>query len=184
MRIGLCPQPHRLVSHICTPHLCESQKESLVCRQPVNLQRLLTAQNIHQRHVRQTQPAIIGNVLAFSQLPVQLQIASHNKFAILFLNAAGPLVELFRVGRRPPVHQIAFGIELSTLIVKAVRQFVPNYSADTAVVHCIVKLCVVERRLQNARRKIDVVHLRIVIRIHRWWCHLPLLLIHGLADLS
>ena len=44
-------------------------------------------------------------------------------------------------------------------------------------------LVVVERRLQNARREVDVVHLRIVVGVDRRWRHVPFQAVHRLADL-
>ena len=56
-------------------------------------------------------------------------------------------------------------------------------SADRAVVHRVVCVRVEERRLQNACRKHDLVHVGVVIRIHRGRCHAPVSPVDRFADL-
>ncbi len=50
-------------------------------------------------------------------------------------DAVSALLEFRRVLLRPPVAQIAVGIELTALIVEAVRQLMPDYGSDSAEVH-------------------------------------------------
>ena len=57
----------------------------------------------------------------------------------------------------PPVTEIAVSVELAPLIVEAVSEFVTDHRADAAEIHGIVGLIIVERRLQDASRKRDVV---------------------------
>jgi len=92
------------------------------------------------------------------------------------------LFELFRVLGRPPVAQIPLRVELASLVVEPVRQLVPDDGPDRAEVHRVVELLVEERRLQDAGGEVDVVHERVVVRVHRRRRHLPLAAIHRLAD--
>src|SRR5437899_11857974 len=82
-------------------------------------------------------------------------------------DAIGSLAELLEVVRRPPHHQIAVGVKLRALIVKAVRHLMTDHGADAAVVESIVSFWIVKRRLENAGGKNDLVELWIVIGIDR-----------------
>ena len=84
----------------------------------------------------------------------------------------------------PPVLQIALGVELAAFVVEAVGQLVADGAAGVAVVGSIVDLGVVERRLQHAGGKVDVVHLRVVVGVDRGRRDVPLAVIDGLADLG
>ena len=72
MRIGLRPQPRRLFRHVVTPHLGPAEKESLLGAEPIDLRRLFASERIHQRHVGDAQPAVVGGVLAQRELAVQI----------------------------------------------------------------------------------------------------------------
>ena len=73
-------------------------------------------------------------------------------------------------------------VELATLVVEAVSEFVTDDSADAAKVHSIVCLVVVKRRLQNSRREGNVIQLRIVTGIDGAGWIGPVILVHGLAN--
>src|ERR1043166_5412590 len=55
--------------------------------------------------------------------------------------------------------------------------------ANGSEVYRIVSFAHEERRLQNAGREVDIVHLRVIIRVDCGRGHLPLQAIHRLADL-
>ena len=93
------------------------------------------------------------------------------------------LFELLGVLGRPPVVQVALGVELAAFVVEAVRQLVADHHADAAEVDGVVSAVVEERRLQNAGREVDVVHLRVVVGVDRGRRHVPLAAVHRLADL-
>ena len=135
------------------------------------------------RHIRQDQPTQIGNVLAFREFAVDLDIVNDRVSRVLVHDALRALFKLRAIFLGPPVAQIAFGVKLASLIVKAVRQFMANGAAGVAVIGSIIHLGIVERRLQNARGKVDVIHLRIVVSIHRGRSHAPLAAIQWFSDL-
>ena len=57
-----------------------------------------------------------------------------------------------------------------------------DHHADGAVVHRVVGVGVVERRLENGGREADFVGRGIVVGVHRLGRHVPLVLVHGLAQ--
>ena len=57
-----------------------------------------------------------------------------------------------------------------------------DHRADAAVIDCVVGIGVEERRLQNSSRENNLIHVRVVIGIHRRRCHSPFGAIHWLAD--
>ena len=63
------------------------------------------------------------------------------------------------------------------------RHFVADHGTDRAVVHGIIRVCIEERRLQNASRKNDFVTVRLIIRVHCRRRHAPVCGIDRLADL-
>ena len=84
------------------------------------------------------------------------------------------------------VHQsrrLPVGIVLPALIVEAVRHLVADDRADAAVVDRVVRLRIEERRLQNAGREHDLVHVRIVVGVHGRRRHAPFGAIDRFADL-
>src|SRR5215471_7888238 len=103
---------------------------------------------------------------------------------VLLDHACGPLIELFGIFRAPPVIEVTSAVELAAFIIETVREFVANDSSGIAIVHCVIHVVVVKRRLKNSGRKINVVHLRAVISVNRWRAHAPLSSIHRLADLG
>ncbi len=58
-----------------------------------------------------------------------------------------------------------------------------NGTAGIAIVRSVVHPGVIERRLENARGEVDVVHLRIEVGIHGGRRHAPFSMVHRLADL-
>ena len=58
-----------------------------------------------------------------------------------------------------------------------------DHHADGAVVHGVVSLGVVERRLEDGCREADLVGRRVIVGVHRLGRHVPLVLIDRLAEL-
>src|SRR6266542_2345621 len=105
-------------------------------------------------------------------------------FVELLHDAISSRIELLEIILRPPHYQVSVRVELRARVVEAMRHFVTNDGADTAIVERVVRLRIVEGRLQNSRGKNDLVHRRIVISIHCRRRHSPLSLIDRLANLA
>ena len=75
------------------------------------------------------------------------------------------------------------GIELAAFVVEAMREFVADGASGIAVVRRGIGFRIKQRRLQHAGGEIDVIHLRIVVGVHGRRSHVPLTVIHGLANL-
>src|SRR5579872_129301 len=74
-------------------------------------------------------------------------------------------------------------IELAALVVKSVRKFVSDCTARITVVRRSVRCWIERRRLEYSSRKVDVVHLRIVISVDGGRSHSPFATVDGFADL-
>ena len=168
--------------------LCVADEESLLRREAV-AHRLLRFLR-HRGHLglpchpAQDQAAQVGDVLAQRELAVDLDVVDDRVLRVLVDDALRALFERLRILLRPPVLQVTVGVELAALVVERVRQFVADGAARVAVVRSVVHLRVEQRRLQHAGREVDVVHLRIEVRVHRRRRHAPLGAVQRLADLG
>ena len=87
-----------------------------------------------------------------------------------------------RSASRPPVAQVAVGVELAALVVEAVGVLVADHDTDRAEVDRVVGAAVEERRLQDSRREDDLVVARVVVRVHRGRRHAPERAVGRLVD--
>src|SRR5205807_6733210 len=113
---------------------------------------------------------------------VDVDVIHNHILSVLVLDALGAFVELLPVFLGPPVFQIAFGVILAALIVKTVGQLMPNGASGIAVVGSVVDLGVVQGRLQDSGRKVDVIHLGVVVGIYGGRRHAPFAMVHGFAN--
>src|SRR6185437_4144551 len=159
MRIGLCQQPRAFICLVLAPHLGKAEPETLISRKAFfglsEFRILLDA--LAQRHQSDVAAAIVRSVLTQSEPAVEVNALQRRELAVLVGDTAGALLEFLAVRIRPPVAEIALGIELAALIVKAVGQFMANDHANAAKVHGFVRGLVKEGRLQNAGWEVDVV---------------------------
>jgi hypothetical protein len=72
-------------------------------------------------------------------------------------------------------------VRLASLIVEAVTDLVADHRADCAVIHCVIRVDVEERRLKNAGWKRDFVVGRAVLRVDRLRKHVPAPAFHRLS---
>ena len=135
-----------------------------------------------ERHERQPESTVVGAILTQRQMSVQMHVWHGAELLILVRDALGALLKLLTVLLGPPIVQIAVTIELTSLVVEAVRQFVANHSADGAEIHGVVARSAVERRLQDPGREVDIVFERIVICIDGWGRHAPLRAVNRFTD--
>ena len=133
--------------------------------------------------VGEERAAEIGNVFSAGELAVDVDVIHDDEFGELVAHAIDLLLEVLRVGFGPPILQVAGGVELAAFIVKAVGEFVSDGGASVAVVGRGVELRIIERRLQDSGREVDVVHLRIVVGVDGDGRHHPLVPVDGLTDL-
>ena len=96
-----------------------------------------------------------------------MQIIYGNVGRILIVHALGTRVELLTILFGPPIFEVALGVKLAAFVVEAVGKLVSDGAAGVSVVRCIVCFAVVNWRLQNPCREVDVVHLRVVVGVHR-----------------
>src|SRR5436305_4628910 len=120
MGIGFCQQAGTLWSPVFTPYLCESQEEPLLGTEAVfglvGAVFCILGHGILQRPESNADPTVISGVLAQRKAAIQVNVIHGNERTVLVSDAASAFVELGKVGRRPPVLEVALSIELAALI--------------------------------------------------------------------
>src|SRR5262249_46497595 len=58
--------------------------------------------------------------------------------------------------RLPPIAQAALGVDLASLVIEAMREFVADDRADRTIVHSAIRIHIEYRRLKYRCRKDDV----------------------------
>uniref|UniRef100_A0A182J3U6 Uncharacterized protein n=1 Tax=Anopheles atroparvus TaxID=41427 RepID=A0A182J3U6_ANOAO len=128
--------------------------------------------------------AVVGDVLALRSLAIELHADLVDRVAAVLLHqAGGPLVERLDRAIAPPAVQVAVAVEQSTLVVEAVGQLVPDHHPDATVVDRAREVTMVERWLQDAGRKHDLVLVAAVVSVHHGRCRVPGGFVHHLAEL-
>ena len=182
MWIGYRVHPLILGAIIFASPLRQADEKTLIGRESVTVFQCHIFGGILPGDVGQNRSAKVGNVLAFGQLRIDVDVVNDDVLRILVHDAVGVFHELIGVFLGPPVFQIPLGIELAAFVVEAVGQLVADGGAGIAVVRSVVQFGVVERRLQNTSGEIDVVHLRIEVGIDGGRRHAPFAAVHGLPD--
>src|SRR5882724_2524901 len=62
------------------------------------------------------------------------------------------------------------------------RDFMPDNSSYSPVVHRVIGLWIVEGWLHDARGEDDFIHAAAVVGVYRGWRHAPFRAVHGLPD--
>src|SRR5205807_4349121 len=163
MRIGRGPHAQVFRTLIGAGPLGKTHEESLIRRKAVGGLQVLAFVGVFPRDVAQYLAAQVGHIFTQGKLAVDVDVIHNHILSVLVLDALGAFVELLPVFLGPPVFQIAFGVILAALIVKTVGQLMPNGASGIAVVGSVVDLGVVQGRLQESGRMVDVVHLGVVI---------------------
>ena len=139
---------------------------------------------VKPRLPRQPQTAQVSQILAQRELAVEVNARNRLDGVILANHALSAIVELLFVAFGPPIEQVSVLVELAALVIEAVGQLVADGRTHVAVVGRVVFFAAEKRRLQIAGGKIHVVHLRVIVGVHGGRRHLPLALVHRLADLG
>src|SRR3989442_12661072 len=87
-------------------------------------------------------------------MPIHRKIRKRPVLVVLRSERFTCRFEMIEILFGPPIGQSALGVELTTLIVEAVTDFMTDHSSDRAVVMCGIGAGIEERRLQNRGRKI------------------------------
>jgi hypothetical protein len=125
----------------------------------------------------------VGDVLAQSQLAVDVLAGQRLVGRILCGQCGGPGGEALQVLRNPPVAEIACSVELAALVVERVADLVADHRADSAVVYGVIGLGVEKRRLQDRGWERDVAAGGVVVGVDGLRRGKPLLVVHRLAQL-
>src|SRR5205085_7655440 len=173
---------------LLAPYPAHAEEEALLGSVAVNLFCGLAARILSdgfaQGGQRDAGAAVIGGIFAQRQLAVELEVVYGDEVPVLVGDAAGALLKFLAILRRPPIAQIAAGIELAALIVEAVSELVANDVADAAEIDGIIHGFVEEWRLQNAGGEDDLVARAVVVGVDRRRRHAPFLAIERLIDLG
>lgn len=93
----------------------------------------------------------------------------------------GSLVKVMDGVVLPPSMQVAVFVELAALVVKSMRDLMPNHHTYAAIFHTSGKMAVVERGLQDSRRN----HWEWKLKFRRQWISIIIINISfGLLDLG
>ena len=96
-----------------------------------------------------------------------------NNTAVLISQFVRSQIELLRIFCRPPIFQISIFIILTTLIIKPMSHFMPDYNAYTSIIYSIIGIHIKERRLQDTGRETDFVRSRVIISVYCLRTHQP-----------
>ncbi len=186
MWVGEHLLPGGLGTGVFAPVLGKGDVEALRAGVAVDLCRRVDARLLRALeigHVGEQKAAVIRGVFAQGEPAVDVHVVHRNELAVLVHEAGGADLEVLFVLGGPPIVQVAVAVELRSLIVEAVRELMADDAADMAVVHREIGLLVVKRGLQNAGRKVNVVHAGVVIGVDGGRGHAPLEAVDRLADL-
>src|SRR5208282_2043400 len=187
MRIDQYPPPRFRIGHVLAPDLPVCKKVPL--RRSVSIDGLhgRVADDLVQRHVSQFQSSVVGGIFTQRQFAIKLNLTlvvlHGNKARILVGSAIRALFKFFGIVCGPPIAEIPIRIKLAPLVVEAVRKLMPDHHSDRAKVHRVIHLLAEKRWLQNARRKIDIVHRSAIVGVYRRRSHPPILAVRWPVDL-
>ena len=124
MWIGLHLQTDLLRGDAAAPALAESEEKLLNWRVAILILGQVDALPLGIRQesdIGQSQAAVVGGVLAQSQLAIHLHVIHSDKIAVLLHLAVCLFFKLLGIVRRPPVCEVSVAIVLSPLIVETMR---------------------------------------------------------------
>ena len=182
VRIGKQALARGLLVGLVAPDLAVAQEQPLIAGKPVENRRLLAVEREVIGGLGDGQARKVGDVLAQRQLAVD-EHALDRAVAIVLVDELGRArIEILAVVRRPPILQHALGVVFAALIVEAVADLMADHRADAAIIHGVVGIGIEEGRLQNRRRKDDLVQRGIVIGVHGLRRHAPFAAVDRLIE--
>src|SRR5262249_40294543 len=112
MRVGLEVQARQLVRLVGAPDLREREKEPLLLGKPRLLRQRSAIESRKQRHRGKPQTTGVGRIFTQRKLAALMQSAGADERPIFVNQTLLALIEGGAIGRRPPVIEVAFAIEL------------------------------------------------------------------------
>src|SRR6202011_5390357 len=91
---------------ILTGPLCIAHEKALFRRQTVARLQLSAGRLRPPGHVRKDQTSQVCYILAEGQAAIDVNVVDHDILSVLFDDALSPLLELMRIGVRPPVLEV------------------------------------------------------------------------------
>ena len=134
--------------------LGKSHEETLVGIEPVGALQVHGFRGVLPGGVGQDFTAQVGDVFAFGELRIDVNVVHDDILSVLIHDAFGALGKLFGILLGPPILQISFGVELAAFVVKPVSEFVSDGAAGVAIIRRGVLFRVVKRRLQTPAGKL------------------------------
>lgn len=133
------------------PGLTETDEEELFVGETRNNRGLivLIGVHVHISRVRRLQTTGVGDVLTLSQVTIHEVTRQGRELRVLLNDAVNTLLEGLRGTGSPPVNQLTSTIEISTLRIQRVSQFVTSNHTDTTIVHRIGEGRIEEGRLND-----------------------------------
>ena len=116
-------------------------------------------------------------------MAVEVLAGRHGEAVVLLGGAFGAGFKLLFVLVGPPLAHVAVEVVLGALVIKAVRHLVADDHADATEIDRRIQAVVIERRLKDAGREVDVVLRRVVVRVDRGRGHAPFGGVYRLAEL-
>jgi hypothetical protein len=175
---------HLLLPRLLAPRLSPGEEEPLGPAQAVEHRRGRASEREQVGLPGDGEAAEVADVLADRQCSVHVQFGrlARRERVVLVDQDPGPLLEGRAVRRLPPVGQSPRAVELRALVVEAVADLVADYRPDRTVVGGLVAIGVEEGRLQDGRRKDDLVQTRVVVGVDRLGRYQPLVAVDPVAD--
>ena len=164
-----------LTADLLPPAPGPRKEEPLGAGQTINYRRLLAVEAQEIGPVTDRQTTKIADVLAQGQAAVhRVSLCfSGGQLVVLVNQLLGEGVERGAVLIGPPIIQPAAAVELGALVIETMTDFMTDHRTDRPIVHRRISVDVEERRLQDGRRKGDLIHGGHVIRVDGLWGHQP-----------
>src|ERR1700733_9966704 len=140
---------------LAPPGLRPTEKHALIAAEAID-HRSRSVQRAVIGLKRYVDSAQVGDILSHGQIPIDVCTRDGLIAGILRPQNLCPGLKGVCVGFAPPVAELPSRVKLTSLIVEAVRQFVPDDGADCTVVDRWVRCGIEQRRLKYAGGKDDV----------------------------